>query len=87
MSTKELKHVELPKVEFKNWNECLNTVYDLISVCQSSINAREQLLAPRLNDRENDALIGSNAYNVANVLEVAKNLLPVFEDIEIVETK
>ncbi|CAA0162322.1 conserved hypothetical protein [Tenacibaculum maritimum] len=87
MSTKELKAVELPKVEFKSWKECLNTVYDLISVCQSSISARKELFVNELNDHENDILIGSNAYNVTNVLEVAKNLLPVFEDIEIIETK
>ncbi|MFL0171108.1 hypothetical protein [Tenacibaculum maritimum] len=85
MNTKELQYVELPKVEFENWRDCMSTVRDLISVCQSSLLAIDQLRTDKLNDFENSKMIGSCEVNIASILAMTKELLPIYDEIDIIE--
>lgn len=68
-----------PIVEFENWAEAFECVYDIICLCESTSTHLGLFSPDNKNDWEKSEIMGANELNVSNGLRLVKKILPILD--------
>ncbi len=87
MSTqKHSQQAPTPVIEFNDWNEVFTTATSLISVCQSTaLLLGDNPKQNDMSDFERSQIFGSNEYDIFNVLDLVKRLLPYYDEVSLIK--